>query len=130
MSPAGQQGVMSALGLGAQVGVLLPFSRAQESEADIIGLHLMAESGYDPSQSVELWRNMAEAFGGQEQSTLLSTHPATKDRMEHLAQSVPLVEQDYRDAKARAPASARCRRPSDARIAAAIAAAPQPRSGR
>jgi predicted Zn-dependent protease len=122
MSPAAQQGVMSALGLGAQVGVLLPFSRTQESEADIIGLHLMAESGFDPSQAVELWRNMAKAAGEGGQSTLLATHPAPKDRIQNLAANVPLVEEDYKIAKSRAPASASCKRPSDERIAAAIKA--------
>jgi predicted Zn-dependent protease len=125
MSPMAQQGVMSALGLGAQVGVLLPFSRAQESEADIIGLHLMAESGFDPSQAVELWRNMAVASAGREPPALLATHPATQDRIDNLAANVPKVEEDYKIAKSRMPAAeSRCQRPSDERIAAAIKASP------
>jgi predicted Zn-dependent protease len=56
--------LLAGLGLGAQVGVLLPFSRAQESEADLIGLELMARAGFDPDQSVELWKNMSAVSKG------------------------------------------------------------------
>ena len=56
---------MQALGLGAQIGILLPYSRTHESEADIIGLDLMSEAGFDPRESVPLWQNMAEQAGGQ-----------------------------------------------------------------
>lgn len=57
--------LLRALGLGAQLGITLPFSRAHESEADRMGLVLMAASGFDPEQSVTLWRNMAAASDGQ-----------------------------------------------------------------
>jgi predicted Zn-dependent protease len=76
--------IMSALGMGAQVGVLLPFSRTQESEADVIGLQLMAEAGYDPNQAITLWQNMAQATQGQAPPEFLSDHPADQKRIQNL----------------------------------------------
>ncbi len=78
--PAGEQ-MMGALGLGAQYGVLLPFSRRHESEADIIGLRLMAEAGFDPRESVTLWQNMEAAGGGARPPAWMSTHPSQGQRM-------------------------------------------------
>ncbi|GAB2650374.1 M48 family metallopeptidase [Vibrio panuliri] len=75
---------MSALGLGVQVGVLLPYGRTQESEADIVGLELMARAGFDPRQSIALWQNMAKASKGQQPPELLSTHPSHGTRIEDL----------------------------------------------
>ncbi len=80
--------VMAVLGVGAQVGVLLPFSRAQESEADLLGLDLMASAGFEPSESVELWRNMAKAGGGQPPQ-FLSTHPSHESRIRELQERIP-----------------------------------------
>jgi predicted Zn-dependent protease len=83
---------MAALGLGVQYGVLMPYGRTQESEADIVGLELMAKSGFDPNQSVDLWKNMAKASGGQQPPELLSTHPSHSTRIEDLKakiQSLP-----------------------------------------
>lgn len=76
--------IMAAIGLGVQVGVQLPFSRTHESEADLIGLQLMAESGFDPRQSVNLWQNMDAASSGDRPLELLSTHPAPQTRIEDL----------------------------------------------
>ncbi|MGR5297833.1 M48 family metallopeptidase [Vibrio mediterranei] len=75
---------MAALGVGVQYGVILPYGRTQESEADIVGLELMAESGFDPNQSVELWKNMAKASGGSQPPELLSTHPSHDTRISDL----------------------------------------------
>ncbi|HHM04938.1 MAG TPA: M48 family peptidase [Gammaproteobacteria bacterium] len=75
--------LLGLLGLGAQVGVLLPFSRLQESEADRIGLKLMAKAGFDPAQAVALWRNMAEN-GGAGPPQFLSTHPSHDTRIKDL----------------------------------------------
>ena len=75
---------MAGLGLGVQYGVTMPYGRAQESESDIVGLRLMAEAGFDPQQSVELWKNMAKASGGQEPVELLSTHPSHSTRIADL----------------------------------------------
>lgn len=76
--------IMSAIGLGVQVGVQLPFSRKHESEADVIGLELMAKAGFDPRQSVDLWENMDKASGGQRQPEFMSTHPAPQTRIADL----------------------------------------------
>lgn len=74
---------LKALGLGAQFGVLLPFSRTHESESDTIGLNLMARAGFDPRQSVVLWKNMERASKGQPLE-FLSTHPSHDTRIEDL----------------------------------------------
>ncbi len=81
-SPVKQQ-LFGALGLGVQVGVLLPFSRTQEAEADLIGLDLMADAGFDPREAARLWQNMAAA-GGQKPPELLSTHPSSERRINEL----------------------------------------------
>ncbi|HYE97339.1 MAG TPA: M48 family metallopeptidase, partial [Planctomycetota bacterium] len=73
----------AAYGVATGVGFLLPFSRLQESEADELGLRLMAEAGYDPRQAVEVWRRMAKAGGGQPPE-FLSTHPSHETRIEDL----------------------------------------------
>lgn len=91
---------MQALGLGAQVGILLPYSRTHESEADIIGLDLMAQAGFDPRQSVQLWRNMEKAGGGAPPE-FLSTHPASSTRIDNLlSKMVPALE-TYNAARAK-----------------------------
>tara|TARA_A100001037_G_scaffold303422_2_gene337386 strand:+ start:8014 stop:8808 length:795 start_codon:yes stop_codon:yes gene_type:complete len=81
-SPAQQQ-LYGLLGLGLQVGVLLPFGRTQESEADLVGLDLMANAGFDPRQSVNLWQNMSKQ-GGQRPLAFLSTHPSSTTRISNL----------------------------------------------
>jgi len=94
---AGGQAIMSALGLGAQVGILLPFSRTQESEADTVGLELMAKAGFDPRQSVQLWQNMAQA-GGEKPAEFLSTHPSNQSRIQNLSSHMNQALQLYRQA--------------------------------
>ncbi|USD44095.1 M48 family metallopeptidase [Vibrio sp. SCSIO 43135] len=79
---------MAALGVGVQYGVILPYGRTQESEADIVGLELMAKSGFDPKQSVELWKNMAKASGGNTPPELLSTHPSHDTRIGDLSAKI------------------------------------------
>ncbi len=79
----GRQLGMAALGLGAQVGVLLPYGRIQESEADQIGQELMARAGFDPRAAVALWRNMQQA-GGNAPPEFLSTHPSGESRIQQL----------------------------------------------
>jgi hypothetical protein len=66
-----QSQLLALLGLGAQVGILLPYGRDQEREADLIGLDLMAAAGFDPRESIALWQNMARA-GGAEPPEFLS----------------------------------------------------------
>lgn len=89
---------MSALGLGAKVGVILPFGRAQESEADVMGLELMARAGFDPAQSVALWQNMSKA-GGSQGPELLSTHPSNTNRIDQLQQLQGQMQPIYQTAK-------------------------------
>jgi predicted Zn-dependent protease len=106
--------VMGALGLGTQVGVLLPFSRTQESEADLIGLDLMAKAGFDPQQSVELWKNMkaeSDKAGGGAPPEFLSTHPSSDSRIKKLKSEVPNVLKEYRQARSD-QGSPSCERPS------------------
>ncbi|MFT6984366.1 MAG: putative Zn-dependent protease [Psychromonas sp.] len=79
---------MAGLGLGVQYGILMPYGRAEESESDIIGLRLMAEAGFDPKQSIELWKNMAKASGGNQPPELLSTHPSHATRIEELQKQI------------------------------------------
>ncbi len=84
-----QKALMSALGLGAQFGVLLPFSRTHESEADLFGLNLMAKAGFNPRQSVNLWQNMAKASGEKRQPQFMSTHPNPEKRIGKLTNHMP-----------------------------------------
>ena len=83
--------IMAGLGLGVQVGVQLPFGRTHESEADLIGLDLMAKAGFNPQQSVNLWENMAKASGGSRQPELLSTHPLPATRIKNLEKNMPVA---------------------------------------
>ena len=88
--------MVAALGMGAQVGVLLPFSRTQESEADLLGLDLMASAGFDPRESTRFWHNMEQAGGGKSPE-FLSTHPSDQTRtaalQNRVPQEMPLYEQ-------------------------------------
>ncbi len=83
------QATMAALGAGAQVGVLLPFSRKHESEADYVGILLAADAGYDPRESVALWERMAQASGGGGPAEFLSTHPGHDTRIDQLKKWMP-----------------------------------------
>lgn len=78
-----KQQLFGLLGLGVQVGVLMPFSRSQEAEADLLGLDLMADAGFDPRESVPLWQNM-NAQGGAKPPEFLSTHPSGERRITEL----------------------------------------------
>jgi predicted Zn-dependent protease len=89
MNPVLSQGAMAALGAGAQVGVLLPFSRAHESEADYIGILLAADAGYDPRESVSLWQRMEQMSQGGGPSEFLSTHPSNETRIDQLKKWLP-----------------------------------------
>jgi predicted Zn-dependent protease len=83
------QATMAALGVGAQVGVLLPFSRKHESEADYIGILLAADAGYDPRESVALWERMGQLPGGGAPSEFMSTHPSHETRIDQLKKWMP-----------------------------------------
>jgi predicted Zn-dependent protease len=104
-SPQNTRMLMSALGLGAQLGVMLPFSRKHESEADIYGQQYMARAGFDPNGAVALWQNMIAASRSGRVPTILSTHPNPQSRVQELAANAPRLMADYRAARAggRAP---------------------------
>lgn len=87
--------IAGLLGAGAQYGVLLPYSREQELEADEIGLRNMARAGYDPRAAVDLWQNMARRPSAP---AFLSTHPAPGDRIEELEAMMPEALELYRSA--------------------------------
>ncbi|MBP1611912.1 MAG: family metallopeptidase, partial [Acidobacteria bacterium] len=86
-------------GAGSAVGILLPFSRAQESEADKMGLHFMAMAGYDPRASIGLWQRMAAAAkGAGKPPVFLSTHPSDEQRIERLRKDMPEALKRYEKA--------------------------------
>lgn len=84
-----QQIFAQAYGLGTQVGVMLPFSRSHETEADRIGLTLMAIAGYDPAEAANLWRRMAAQANSAAPPEFLSTHPANETRIKNLTAWAP-----------------------------------------
>lgn len=90
--------ILGLLGLGAQVGVLLPYGRAQESEADFLGLEYMARAGFDPAQSVTLWEKMGRA-GASKAPELLSTHPSDKTRIADLNKALPVARNLFQQAR-------------------------------
>jgi predicted Zn-dependent protease len=90
---------MAALGVGAHYGVLMPFSRTQESEADVVGLDYMARAGFDPRGAVELWKNM-DAAGGDSPPQFLSTHPSHESRIRDLEARLPEALKTYESARA------------------------------
>jgi predicted Zn-dependent protease len=92
-----RQTIMGLLGAGAQYGVLLPFGRAHESEADEMGLLYMARAGYDPRESIAFWERMSQV-GGAQPSEFLSTHPSHGTRVEDLKSFLPRAMEEYEKA--------------------------------
>lgn len=88
-----------ALSAGAAFGILLPFSRGQESEADVVGLEYMARAGFDPRQSVDLWQNMSEK-AGEAPAEFMSTHPSSDTRIDSLVSQFGKTLVLYNEAKA------------------------------
>jgi predicted Zn-dependent protease len=91
--------VMTAYGVGSQFGILLPYSRSHEAEADRIGMSLMAMAGYDPQEAVNLWRRMDAKSGGSSPPYFLSTHPSNEQRIKNLESYMPEAMEKYRPSK-------------------------------
>ncbi|WP_252106762.1 MULTISPECIES: M48 family metallopeptidase [unclassified Halomonas] len=96
---AGGQQLMGVLGMGAQYGIALPFSRTHESEADTIGQNLMAQAGFDPREGVTLWENMQAASSGGAPPVWLSTHPSQGQRIEGLQSTISQAMSIYEQAR-------------------------------
>ncbi|WP_241972464.1 M48 family metallopeptidase [Aliidiomarina haloalkalitolerans] len=109
-SPGQRAAIMAGLGITSQLAVALPYSRRHESEADEIGLDLMARAGFKPEEAPRLWELMAQAGGGSTPE-LLSTHPSPSSRIRDLTNQIPAVMPYYQEraAQGRLP---NCPRPS------------------
>jgi predicted Zn-dependent protease len=91
------------LNQGAMYGLLLPYKRGQETEADVIGLEYMAKAGFDPRAAVPLWQNMEEESGGERPAEFASTHPSPDNRIESLisqwVEVLPLYNQAHAEGR-------------------------------
>jgi len=99
--PGSGQLATQGAGLGTQVGVLLPYSRVHETEADRMGVELAARAGYDPRAAIALWQKMAKLSGGGAPPKLLSTHPSHEDRIKDLTEFAQRVLPLYEQARAK-----------------------------
>ena len=90
-----QQAWMSAIGAGTQYGVMLPFGRLQESEADHLGLIFMAMAGYDPNGAISFWERMAEMKDGEAPPEFMSTHPSDETRIRKIKELIPTAMEYY-----------------------------------
>ena len=91
--------VVGGLGIGAQFGVLLPFSRKHESEADEVGQLFMAQAGFYPAEAITLWQNMAQ-MSGDAPAQWQSTHPSDETRIARLRANLPKAMEQYEAARA------------------------------
>jgi len=91
------------LNQGAMYGIMLPYKRGQETEADVVGLEYMAKAGFDPRAAVPLWQNMAEEAGGERPAEFVSTHPSSENRIESLISQwtdvLPLYNQAHEEGR-------------------------------
>jgi predicted Zn-dependent protease len=99
-SPVTRDLVMRAYGAGTQVGYVLPHSRKHELEADRIGIQLMAQAGYDPSEAPRFWKRFGES-NSEKPTEWLSTHPSDQRRAEELTELLPEADLAYQSAPQR-----------------------------
>ena len=97
-----QRAVMGALGAGAQFGILMPFGREHESEADAIGLMYMARGGFDPEESIRFWQRMEQSSRGGPPE-FLSTHPSHGTRIQQLQELMPKAVAEYNASRSAVP---------------------------
>lgn len=86
---------LAAFGVGAEVGIMLPYSRTHEKEADKLGLYFMAMAGFDPREAPEFWKRMKKQSGGAGVPEFLSTHPNPESRIENIKQDMPQALKYY-----------------------------------
>ncbi|MHC4971303.1 MAG: M48 family metallopeptidase [Planctomycetota bacterium] len=99
MSSGERAAILGALGVGATVGVILPYSRKHESESDEQGLYLAASAGYDPEAAIMVWERMDELSAGKRPPEFLSTHPETRRRIDNMKKWMPKAKEIYNQAK-------------------------------
>ena len=92
LEPGQRQTILGIIGAGTKFGVLLPFSRKHELEADEIGLYYMTKAGYEPEEAVAFWKRMAEA-GGAKPPEFASTHPSDDTRIRRLRELIPQIRE-------------------------------------
>jgi predicted Zn-dependent protease len=95
VSPGLQEDFLKVYGLGTTVGILLPWGRTQESEADRIGVTLMAKAAYDPASAIGFWERMSK-IGGDKPPEFLSTHPSDQTRVAQVKEWLPEARSYYR----------------------------------
>jgi predicted Zn-dependent protease len=108
MDPGQQQMLMAVFGAGAQYGLVLPYGRKHETQADEVGLMLAAAACYDPREAIPLWQRMAELNGGQRPPEFASTHPDPANRMQRLGELMPRAMGYYTKYCGAKPLPARC----------------------
>ncbi len=96
LEPEQRAVVLGAIGLGAEVGAILPFSRMHESEADVLGMMYMAEAGYPPAESIEVWERMSALAGKSSVPVFLSTHPSNEKRIANQKEWLPEARKKYK----------------------------------
>lgn len=94
-SAAVQEIAGQVYGLGAQYGVMLPFSRKHETEADKMGLVFMAMAGYNPDKAITFWQKMAQNSGGQQVPEFMSTHPSDASRISTIQKALPEIKKKF-----------------------------------
>jgi metalloendopeptidase OMA1, mitochondrial len=129
MGSTASNAIMQGYGLGTQLGILLPYSRSQEYEADRVGLILMAKAGYDPAQALEFWRRMMTGEKGGKLPQFMSSHPNDASRLKELQEFLPEAQKYYVAAHA-APIPPPPGQPAPTRPAPAAATPPAPAAGR
>ena len=100
VSTLGNDTLQTIYGIGAEYGVMLPYSRLHENEADLIGLYLMAKAGYDPQAAVDFWKKF-NTGNSSKLDEILSTHPCDATRVANLSQHLPEAQELYQQSKAK-----------------------------
>lgn len=98
-NPAYHNTAMAVMGAGSSVGILLPFSRDHETEADLVGLRYMAEAGYDPREALTFWERFAAIISNGAPPEFLSTHPGGETRIQNIKKNMKAAMKIYTQSK-------------------------------